>query len=99
MRRLRRLVSLLMVVMIVGMVAVVVLMVVRLGAVKGPRETIIEPVSAESFSLPPGEEVIALSRGPGEVLMLTRNAEGSETLRVFDAKTGAERSATAVERE
>ena len=99
MRRLRGLVSLLMVVMIAGMLAVVVLMVVRLGAVEKPGETAVEPISAESFSLPPGEKVMALGRGPGEVLLLTRNAEGSETLRVFDAKTGAERSATAVERE
>ena len=57
------------------------------------------PVSAADFVLPEGAEVVALGRGPGEVLILTREPSGAETLRVFDAASGAETSATPVRRE
>ena len=98
-RRLRRLVSLLIVVLIGGMLVVVIAMVVQLGAFRPPAAPPPGPVSAEGFTLPEGAEVVALGRAPGEVLILTRAAEGAETLRVFDAETGAEVSATPVRRE
>ena len=97
-RRLRLLVSLLMVVLIGGMVVVAVAMVLRLGALNG-SDAAPGPVSAAEFTLPDGAEVISLGRGPGEVLILTRDAAGTETLRVFDAGSGAEKSATPVTRE
>ena len=92
------LVSVMMVVMIGGMVVVAVAMVLRVGALSGP-DTALTPVSATEFTLPSGAEVVSLGRGPGEVLFLTRDPAGAETLRVFDAQTGAEKSATAVARE
>ncbi len=97
-RRLRLLVSALMVVMIGGMVVVAVALVLRLGALGG-SETAPAPVSAAEFSLPIGAEVVSLGRGPGEVLILTREPSGAETLRIFDAGTGAEISATPIVRE
>jgi hypothetical protein len=98
-RRLRLLVTVLMVVLIGGMVVVVVAMVVRLGGLGGPDEAPVPgPVSAEAFSLPAGADVVSLGRGPGEVLIVTRDPAGAETLRVFDAASGAEKSATPIAR-
>ncbi len=87
-----------MVVLIGGMVVVAVTMVLRLGALGG-SDTAPAPVSAAEFILPDGAEVVSLGRGPGEVLILTRDAAGVETLRVFDAATGAVKSATPIARE
>ncbi len=97
-RRLRLLVSVLMVVLIGGMVVVAVTMVLRLGGLNGSDKAP-APVSAAGFSLPAGAAVVAVGRGPGEVLILTRDLAGAETLRIFDAGSGAEKSATPVTRE
>ncbi len=97
-KRLRLLVSALMVVLIGGMVVVAVAMVLRLGALNG-SDAAPGPVSAAEFTLPEGDEVVSVGRGPGEVLILTRDPAGAETLRVFDADSGAEKSATPVARE
>ena len=97
-KRLRWLVTSLMVVLIVGTVVIVVSLVRGLGALDLSR-TAPTPVSAEQFSLPADAETITLGRGPGEVLILTRDPSGAETLRIFDAATGAETSATPVVRE
>jgi hypothetical protein len=86
-------------VLIGGMLVVVVAMVVRLGVLGGPDEAQTPvPVSAEAFNLPEGAEVISLGRGPAEVLILTRDPAGVEMLRVFDAASGTEKSATPVTR-
>ena len=87
-----------MVVMIGGMVVVAVALVLGLGALTG-RDPAPAPVTAAEFTLPEGAEAVALGRGPGEVLILTRDSAGAETLRVFDAASGAEKSATPVGRE
>jgi len=97
-RRLRLLVSVLMVVLIGGMVVVAVTLVLRLGGLNG-SEKAPAPIGAAEFSLPVGAEVVTVGRGPGEVLILTRDAAGAETLRIFDAGSGAEKSATPVTRE
>lgn len=97
-KRLRWLVTALIVVLIGGVVTVVTTLVIRLGALTGPVGPL-PPVSAEALLLPEGAEVLSLGRGPGEVLVLTRDADGEERLRAFDAETGAERSVTAVRRE
>ena len=97
-RRLRLLVSALMVVLIGGMVVVAVTMVLRLGMLGG-SDSAPAPVGAAEFTLPEGAEVVSVGRGPGEVLILTRDPAGAETLRVFDAGSGAEKSATPVRRE
>lgn len=98
-RRLRLLVMALMVVLIGGMVVVVVAMVVRLGVLGGPGEAPAPgPVSADRFNLPVDAEVVTLGRGSAEVLILTRDPAGIETLRVFDAASGDEKSATLITR-
>ncbi len=96
-RRLRLLVSALMVVLIGGMVVVAVTMVLRLGALNG-SDAAPGPINAAEFTLPEGAEVVSVGRGPGEVLILTRDAAGTETLRVFDAGSGAEKSAIPITR-
>jgi len=84
-------------VMIGAMVVVAVSLVLRLGALDRSDSTP-GPVSAAEFTLPEGAEAVSLGRGPGEVLILTRDSAGAETLRVFDAASGAEKSATPVRR-
>ncbi len=87
-----------MVVLIGGMVVVAVTMVLRLGALNG-SDAAPGPVNAAEFTLPEGAEVVSVGRGPGEVLILTRDAVGAETLRLFDAGSGAEKSAIPITRE
>lgn len=91
--------SLLLLVLIGGMVVVVVALVIRLGALEDQREAVLEPISAESFRLPEGASIVTIGHAPGEVLMVTRGPDGGETLRVFDATSGEEISATPVRRE
>lgn len=85
-----------MVVLIGGMLVVVAAMVVKLGTVGAPELT---PVTAEQIALPEGAEVVAVGQGAGGVMILTRDAAGGETLRVFDPASGEQRSATAILRE
>lgn len=92
-------VTLLIVVLIVGVITVAVTLVIRLGALESTPNAPAAPIAAEALTLPAGEEVIALGRGPGEILVLTRDGDGKERLRSFAAETGAERSVTAVSRE
>jgi len=96
-RRLRFLVTTLTVVLILGMVIVVAAMVVRLGLFDRASES--EPITAESLVLPAGAEVLSLGHAEGQLLILTRDADGAETLRVFDADSGAQISATPISRE
>lgn len=98
MRRLRLLVSALIFVLIAGVVTVAATLVIRLGAVGQPAGTL-APVTAAGIALPDGEDIVALGRGPGEIMVLTRDAAGAEHLRIFDATTGEERSVTAVARD
>ncbi len=87
-----------MVVLIGGMVVVAVTMVLRLGGLGSPDKAP-APVGATEFALPEAAEVVSVGRGPGEVLILTRDPAGAETLRVFDAASGTEKSATPITRE
>ncbi len=86
-----------MVVLILGMVIIVAAMVVRLGQFDGASES--EPITAEGLLLPAGADVLSLGRAEGQILILTRDADGAETLRAFDADSGAQISATPVSRE
>jgi len=97
-KRLRLLVSLLMVVLIVGMLVVVAVMVIRLSTLEKPAVAP-APVSAEALTLPAGAEIVAVGQGASGVIVVTRDAAGAETLRVFDPATGAETSATPIRRE
>ncbi len=81
------------------MLVVVGAMVVRLGMFEGQREAVLEPIDAEAFILPAGATVVTVGHAAGEVLMVTRDEGGAETLRVFDAASGVEKSATPIRRE
>ncbi|MEM6547699.1 MAG: DUF6476 family protein [Pseudomonadota bacterium] len=98
-RRLRWLVTVLMVVMILAVITVAVTLVIRLSAFGGSHARDLGPVTAAEIALPVGETAMALGRGPGELLVMTRDALGQERLRVFDARSGAALSTTGVVRE
>lgn len=55
-------------------------------------------VTAERIALPEGETAIAAGAAPGALILATRDAEGRERLRLFDAATGAPLREIAVER-
>jgi len=90
--------SLLLMVVIGAMMVAAVVMLRGLGVLSG-SDTAPVLIGAAEFALPPGAEAVSLWRLAGEVLILTRDATGAETMRVFDADTGAEISATPIFRE
>lgn len=57
------------------------------------------PVSAEAILLPDGAEISAIGRSGKDVLVVTRGPDGAEHLRLFDAATGRELSATLILRD
>lgn len=99
-RRLRWLVSALMVALILGILSVAAVLVIRLGGVSpAPFGVDPTPVSAAALSLPGDAEVLAIGRAGVEILVLLRWPDGAERLHAYDARTGALRSATMVERD
>lgn len=95
-------VSLLTATLIVGVVVVVGALVLRLIRPAEP------PVAAAPFdpaaltagrlALPAGETVTATGGAAGAVILATRDAQGVERLRVFDAASGRETAAIVIER-
>ena len=96
-RRLRLLVSLLTAVLILGVVVVSATLVIRLTQ-PAPAVPATAKITAPSLTLPEGHAVAGLGQGAGTVVVITRAPGGAETLRVFDAATGAPVSATPVRR-
>lgn len=96
-RRLRLMVTVLILVLIAGVVTVVGALVINLAALTGGALS--GGVAAESLSLPPGEEIVAVGEGRGSLILVTRDAAGIERLRRFDRESGALLSATDVRRE
>lgn len=95
----RRLVTALLVVLIVGMVVVSGALVSRLGALMGGGAAPVAPGALpDAIALPPGAEIVALGRAGRELLVVTREADGTERIRAFDAATGAAGPVTRVER-
>ena len=93
MRQLRLLVMVLIVVLILGFLAIVATIVIRLG-IGGASG---QGVAIETLALPAGE-IIATGQGPGTLHVVQRDADGVETLRIFNAKTGEQKSATVLQR-
>lgn len=93
-RRLRLLVSSLMVVLILGVLTIAATIVIRVGFGIGEGGG---PVTADRFSLPPGE-IVAVGRGSGTVLFVLRDKAGDERLLVFDEETGEPAGAGAIVR-
>lgn len=84
-----------MVALIVGVLAIAATIVIRFGFLGGQGTV---PLTAAEFSLPTGQEVVALGRGEGTVLFLLRAPDGTETLHAFDRRTGAPAGISAVTR-
>lgn len=100
-RRLRLLVSTLMVALILGILSVAAVLVIRLGGIAPAAAPVPEltPIAADALRLPAGAEVQAIGRAGGEILVLSRDSDGVERLRAFDAESGAARSVTEVVRD
>jgi hypothetical protein len=96
-RRLRLMVNALLVVLMVGMLVVVGAMVLKLGALGSAPK--LAPITAEGLTLPEGAKVVAVGQGGSDILVITRDAAGAETLRAFDPASGAQVSATPIARE
>lgn len=78
--------------LLAGFLTVVATIVIRLSAAPPAP-----PVLPEALSLPRGERARAVTLGTGWVAVVTVDATGLEHVRVFDAETGAERAAIAIE--
>lgn len=96
-RRLRLLVMILGVVLILGIVTIAATIVIRLGFAEGGKP-VARGVSASSVVLPEGHTIIATGQGVETLHVTTRNLEGVEMIRIFDAESGVEISRTKIER-
>lgn len=95
-RRLRLLVMALMVVLMLGIATIAITIVIRLGFSAEPQ---IQQITADAIVLPSGAEITALGQGSSGVLVTVRLRDGTETLRVHDAGTGALIAQTRIERD
>lgn len=75
-------------VMIAGVVTVVALLVMRLGAEP--------PALPPEIALPEGQRALGVTLGTGWVAVVTEDAEGAQTIEIFDALTGARRQTVPV---
>ena len=101
-RALRRLVTLLTATIIVGLGVVAGAMVLRLVRDPAPAPIAaldLDAAAAERLSVPPGESITAAGAAPGALILVTRDGEGAERLRLYDAATGALRRVVAIERQ
>jgi hypothetical protein len=96
-RALRRMVAVLTATLILGVVTVAGALVIRIAGAPAPPP---DPaaVTAERVALPADEAIVAVGGGPGVVIVATRDAEGRERLRVFDAGDGAPGAVVEVDR-
>lgn len=86
----------------VAVLAVAAALVIRTGRPAGPVAAIpLDPatITTDTLSLPAGEAVQALGATPGALLLLTRDDDGAERLRLHDPVTGATIRVIAVDRQ
>jgi hypothetical protein len=88
-RALRRLVTTLTVALILGVSTVAGAMVLRITRAEPSATFDPRAVGAERLAVPAGETVTATGAAPGTIILATRDAEGRERLRLYDADTGA----------
>ncbi len=83
---------------ILGLAVVAVAMVLRL--VRDPAPALdFDAIAAQRLAAPPGETVTAAGAAPGALILVTRDGDGAERLRLYDAATGALRRVVAIERQ
>jgi hypothetical protein len=109
MRALKALVIGMGVLIVAGLGVVVYAVVDRLGA---PEETAAAPPATPEaqrtaasktlrnlhITLPAGTQIVSTSLGDGQLLLRLRNAEGMETLEIFDTETGRRLRRIAIDR-
>lgn len=76
--------------LILGVISVVGLLVIRLSQLTPP------PPLPASVALPAGETAEALTLGDDWIAVVTRDAQGTERIRVLDRATGAARAVTQI---
>ncbi|MEL6197157.1 MAG: DUF6476 family protein [Pseudomonadota bacterium] len=99
-RRLRWMVTALTLASILAVLAIAGAIVIRLALLSpaDPASSLPAPIAAERLSVPAGEAITALGRAGREILVTTRDGDGAERLRAFDAESGDPRSVTLIER-
>ncbi len=85
--------------LILGVVVVVGAMILRLSGAGDRGGFDPRAVSAERVALPAGEAIVAVGGAGPALVVATRDAEGRERLRLFDAETGAASAVVVVERD
>jgi hypothetical protein len=98
-RMLRRLVTLLTATIIVGLAVVAGAMVLRLVRDPAPAPVPPDAAAAERLVVPAGETITAAGAAPGALMLVTRDADGAERLRLYDAATGALTRVVAIARQ
>ena len=101
-RALRIMVMALTGVLIIGVLAVATTLVIRLASPPpAPIPSAFYPAALQAarLGLPRDEAITALGASGGVLMIVTRAMDGRETLRVFDANSGAQLRAVAVTRD
>jgi hypothetical protein len=86
-RALRRLVTALTIALILGVVTVAGALVIRITR-PAPVAPMVDTVAAGSIAAPAGEDIVAAGAGAGALILVTRDVQGREWLRLYDAATG-----------
>lgn len=94
-RSLRRLVSALTIVLIFGMVAVAGTLIWRISSEPGAAAPL---VTADEITLPAGEIVTSVGATEAALSFMTKDADDTERLRVFDPATGEETGVLEIKR-
>lgn len=94
-RSLRRLVSALTFVLIFGMFAVAATLIWRISTEPGSATT---TITAEEVNLPKGEAVTSVGANEASLSFMTKDTDGVERLRVFDAVSGQETGVVEIKR-
>lgn len=98
-RFLRRMVVALMTTLMVGVLAIAAAIVITVSRDRAPQALAEGAELAESVILPAEDALLSAAVSGGVLTVATRDAGGAETLRMFDASTGAPLGAVAVKRE
>jgi len=98
-RFLRRMVVALTATLMVGVLAIAASIVITVSRDRAPAPLAGGADLAASIALPAGETLVAAAASGGVLTVATRSGEGAETLRLFDAATGAALGAVAVTRD
>ncbi len=89
-------------VLILGVLAIATALVIRIAAppsAPAPAAFHLTALQAARLALPRDAEITALGAAGGALMIATRAPDGVETLRVFDARSGAQLRVVAITRD